>query len=351
MIKQERQRLFWIYQALGWGGMSLYNLIMRGYFSHFFFGELVNSVVSGICLFISTSLLVILFKTKLKFDKLARTILTIIMLAIVSSILAQLLYGMVVIPNQQAIYGQEIGLGWLELLMALPNMLLVTLVWASIYVLVQKQLQLQLANQNKTNLINSLKSAQLDLLMSQINPHFIFNAINNIRSLINEDSEKSRLMLANLSDVMRYTMQHHKKLVIFRNELDVVESYLSINQLQYEKRLQLQWSIDEQTLEYLIPKMLLQLMVENAIKHGIGKLRHGGRIEISAYVEADIWYIVVKNSGELKLDKRTNTGIGIDNIKKRLKLIYKDKAYFTLEQGSHFVVATVGLPVGGDYCV
>lgn len=126
----------------------------------------------------------------------------------------------------------------------------------------------------------TIKESQLNTLKGQINPHFMFNSLNNIRGLILEDVNKARNMLTSLSETLRYSLtQNDIHAIALEDELEMVEKYVDILKIQFEERLQFELVVDEATLSVQIPPMLIQMLVENAIKHGISNLKDGGKYQ------------------------------------------------------------------------
>ncbi|MBU2883840.1 histidine kinase [Psychrosphaera sp. B3R10] len=338
--------LFWFTQIVGWGLFTLINLAGRQYFVHYHFSELVNSVVLGICLFIITSILRLYYRRQLEGKKLSSSFIHIVGGSIVGGALTMLLFALIILPNQEAIWGMQSKDLWQQLLLGSPMVMFLILVWSTLYVIFKNQQQLKNAQIVQNSLEQSLKVAKLDVLLSQINPHFIFNAINNIRALILEDADKARDMLADLSEVMRYTMQIDKeRLIPFCDEIDVVKQYVALNKLQFEDKLQVHFDLEPDTLNLSLPPMILQLLIENAIKHGIGKLKQGGDVVITSKLHDCQWIITVENSGTFPTASNTSTGVGINNIKQRLFLVYADKASFSLKPSSKGVIAVITLPL------
>ena len=345
MNEQVNKSQFWRYHIAGWSVFVIYNMLMRGYFSHFQTSELVNSGVSGIAMIVVTALLRRPLNGVAKTNSLLVLGLKVLPLTLLAALFIQAIYAVVIVPNQLLFFGYESEHILTSIMLSASNVWFLVLIWTGIYLVTNKQNKIQLIKHDKSEMALSLKSLELELLTSQINPHFIFNAINNIRALILEDGEKSRDMLASLSEVMRYTMLQNDKLIRFEDELFIAEQYLALNQLHFEKRLQLKWKIDQQTLPLKLPRMLLQLLVENAIKHGVGKLREGGVISISTEMTQTHWKIIVSNSGEYNESNISETGVGLKNIKQRLNLVYGDKAHFNIMQKQQLVLAEICIPL------
>ena len=199
---------------------------------------------------------------------------------------------------------------------------------------------------------HKLKEAQLNSLIGQLNPHFLFNGLNNIRSLMLEDVAKAREMITSLSEILRYSLLSHKtQQVKLQEELDVVEAYIELASIQYESRFDHKQNISESALNRLIPPMSIQLLIENAIKHGIDKTLSGGVLELSIQIDqAENLIVEVINSGEYRpnvnKNNNTNTGMGLTNIQDRIDLIYGKRASLVIKQSQDLVVATLKLPKG-----
>ncbi len=191
----------------------------------------------------------------------------------------------------------------------------------------------------------NLRESQLNTLKGQINPHFMFNSLNNIRGLMLEDVDRARNMLTSLSETLRYSLtKSDVNSIALEDELEMVENYIEISKIQFEDRLQFETHIDETSLNKQIPPMIIQMLVENAIKHGISNLKVGGKVRLSTEIKDDLLQIEVINSGTLQSSKNT-TQLGLQNIKKRLELLYGEKATFNLNEVENQVVATIKIPL------
>jgi len=184
-----------------------------------------------------------------------------------------------------------------------------------------------------------LKNAQLEAtrneyelrrLKDQMNPHFIFNAMNTIRALIDEDPVKAKNAVTQLSNVLRSSLSTGKhELISLEKEIVIVKDYLEIEKARYEERLMVKWRIEERSLKSMIPPLMLQTIVENCIKHGINQLPDGGTIEINSRVVNSIVEIEVLNPGRFDPDKKSEASLGIQNTKNRLSLSFGDHASIT----------------------
>lgn len=227
------------------------------------------------------------------------------------------------------------------------NLSFVYLVWSLIYFLVNF-----IENYKKEEIKNlryeaAMNEIELNRLKSQLNPHFMFNAMNSIRALIDENPEKAKHALTKFSNLLRNALQMGKtKTVPFMQEVELVKDYLDVESIRYEERLQVNFQLEEASYEFHIPPMILQTLVENAIKHGISKFAKGGYITLHSKVENDTLIIIIKNTGVLPDKSVDNSkGYGINNTKQRLNLLYGHKAHFKIEQTSeNEVTCSVVIP-------
>ncbi len=191
-----------------------------------------------------------------------------------------------------------------------------------------------------------VKELELKTIKSHINPHFIFNALNSIRALIDENPERARTAITELSNILRSSMQTEKQeTVTFEKELNIVKDYLALEHIRFEDRLQVEYDIDEDTLNQPIPPMMLQTLVENAIKHGISKQVKGGTVKLVSDFKNDFHEIVIQNTGRLN-GAVNGDGFGLASTKNRLQLLFGDKANFDIREcNGNIVEATVVIPV------
>jgi LytS/YehU family sensor histidine kinase len=184
------------------------------------------------------------------------------------------------------------------------------------------------------------------VLRAQMNPHFVFNALNSVRALITEDPVKAKKGINQLSKLLRSSLlTERKKTISLSEELDTILDYLSLEKIRYEDRLEWKITIDKICQKAQIPPMLLQTLVENGIKHGISHSVKGGCIEISAEIVNSFIKISVINPGHLKISKDISTGLGLVNSQNRLQLIYGKTAQIELQPlNKNQVCAKVTLP-------
>lgn len=198
----------------------------------------------------------------------------------------------------------------------------------------------------------SMVQIELNNLKSQLNPHFIFNALNSIRALVDENPGKSKQAINQLSNILRNSLASDKKgLTKFEDELKIVRDYLGLEHIRFEERLKAEFDIDPDSHKFYVPPLMIQTLVENGIKHGISKLTAGGVIQMTTRVEEDRLRIMIRNSGRLiNGEKRKPSGLGIKNTVQRLKLIYGSDASFRIvNENNNFVLTEVVIPQKHSY--
>lgn len=219
------------------------------------------------------------------------------------------------------------------------------LIWNLIYFTyhyIEKSRQEQL---DKIRLQSLVKELELKTIKAHINPHFIFNALNSIRALVDENPERARQAITELSNLLRSSMQVEKiETTPLERELNIVKDYLALEHIRFEERLQVEFAIDEDTLNQPVPPMMLQTLVENAIKHGISKNMDGGRIRIISDFKDDQHQLIVLNTGHMNGNYNHN-GFGLYSTQNRLQLLYGDKAHFEIKnRNDNMVEAMVTMP-------
>ena len=192
-----------------------------------------------------------------------------------------------------------------------------------------------------------VKELELKTIKAHINPHFIFNSLNGIRALIDEDPNRARNAITELSNILRSSMQTDKlESVSLEKELNIVKDYLALENMRFEDRLHVEYEIDEDTLDQKVPPMMLQTLVENAIKHGISKQISGGKIRIVSDFKDSYHELAVQNTGKLVNGTAKGEGFGLPSTLNRLSLLYGERARFSIKQiTSEIVEARVLLPL------
>lgn len=348
-IERKRNLVFWLLQLLGWGFINIFSIVFLNKLGAAF---VVFSVITGLFIgILTTSLLRIYLKKNVHFDSF-----TVVEIAkVIGAVLgAAVVYGGLNYAFGYA-YGKlgpelndiehEILKSFDNIWILVFNSLFMMGVWTVCYLVIKLLLKLNKNRLERLELNTTLKQAQLNTLKGQINPHFMFNSLNNIRGLMLEDVEKSREMLTKLSEMLRYSLtKNNIDAIALEEELEMVDNYIALSKIQFEERLQFEKIIDKTTEQVQIPPMIIQLLVENAAKHGISNLKGGGTIRLESRKNGAHLCIDVTNSGKLKMDK-DSTQLGLKNIKQRLRLLYGDKASFQLSELENEVLASIKIPL------
>jgi hypothetical protein len=205
--------------------------------------------------------------------------------------------------------------------------------------------QMRAEELERTQLERALATSELQSLKSQIHPHFLFNTLHGIATLIDTDPSTAKGMVIKLSNLLRAALKHgNSDLIRLSDEVEFIRAYLDLEKMRLGSRLEIRWDIGPETEEFLVPQLILQPLVENAIRHGISCARPGGWLEIAAR----------QNNGKLDLEVRNSVsgkpqagmGVGISNTCSRLKYLYADEASFSfLLADGPMATATLRLPV------
>ena len=200
------------------------------------------------------------------------------------------------------------------------------------------------------NLISLLKYSELKALQSQINPHFLFNVLNTMTSLIRTNPEKAREVTIDLSNYLRYNLDNNVKSVELIKELNQVNTYIKIEKVRFGDKLNIIYDVDESLYNFQIPSLIIQPLVENSIKHGILKKRDNGCVKIIIKkIGKDIEVIIEDDGIGIEqtiidnLDKQIKENIGLKNVHQRLKLLYGERLNIKkLEQGTRIKFKILG---------
>jgi LytS/YehU family sensor histidine kinase len=199
-----------------------------------------------------------------------------------------------------------------------------------------------------------LKEAELVNLRAQLNPHFLFNSLNSIHAMTMMKRDEASDAVLLLSDLMRYTLNYeNRNEVTVEEEMQTVEKYLKLEKIRFGNKLHYSFDIQPNTLSMKIPLIMVQTLAENAIKHAIGQSADGGNVVIKSFLENNNLVIEVINSGQLtesppSVSTTKKSGIGIENTRRRLAMLYGEKAFFNLTNwGISEVKAMMRIPIVG----
>lgn len=344
----KRSSAYWLCQIAGWSSYMLlwtfFYLTIRTQPSPYFFPSLTLDAITG--LGITHIMRIFIIRASLVNQEIKRQIFAIFLTSLVFSFV----YAVFIIiadgilqweANQMIQYTF-----WNKVLRAWYGYFLFLLIWNFIYFTYHYVERARKEKLDKMRLESLVKELELKTIKSHINPHFIFNALNSIRALVDENPERARTAITELSNILRSSMQAEKlETAPLERELNIVKDYLELEHIRFEDRLQVEYDIDEDTLDQPVPPMMLQTLVENAIKHGISKQMKGGRIKIISDFRDNNHELIVQNTGRL-VEAVNPEGFGIESTHNRLKLLYGGKAMFDLKNvNGNMVEAKVTIPV------
>lgn len=345
----DEKAIYWLTQIVGWFLFVLLiffqNLLTRTV-DVGIFGFLAVNFVLGIGL--SHLMRYIIVRLKMLKMRVYQVLIGILFLSVTTGFLASML----VLVYQYFIYNysfQDFSLTPMVLIELLIPFTMVFLIWNVLYVGA-----IYLKNYEREEIKNLRLSAavtevELQNLRSQLNPHFMFNALNSIRALIDENPRQAKKSITKMSHLLRMGLSGTKKsFITIADEIKLVKDYLDLEKIRYEERLEYRFCIPEHLNNVLIPPLLIQTLVENAIKHGISKLPQGGCVYISLHEkEREILELIVENTGVYRPEKKSSSshsGIGIQNSKRRLNLIFGSAAALNITNLNDRVMCTVVFP-------
>ncbi|GAA4028283.1 histidine kinase [Hymenobacter glaciei] len=351
-----RPRLYWTLQIGGWTTFAVFGGAQAAIFGKFApIVVPIEAIVGGVLLLGSHLLRLYVRRhgwTRLPLLSLLPRLFMANLLVAVGS---QAVIGLLVSGLLAALHSPEYGKGfpWLQYVGYAANSFFIMWLWSAAYFSLHYFDNLRQAEVDKWKLTAAVRDAEMRTLKAQINPHFLFNGLNNIRALVLENPARAREMMTHLSDLLRYSLQlNTREQVPLARELETVTHYLTLESLQLEERLHYTFDVDPATLATQLPPMTLQLLVENAIKHGITPRPGGGAVHVSAQLEGHGQVLItVRNPGRYQPDPTApdHTGIGLPNAHERLQLLFGPSASLRVGNDAHLpdtVTAELRLPLG-----
>lgn len=344
-----KNKLYWVLQIAGWGLVGMVMLL----FAHIYDVQIPTHILLWriVIVFFSGIAVTHILRAVIKWgNMLLLPLEKALPRLIISVISASLLFSLIVttsidlfqlsmskgsnISFTQKVLGSTFDYG----LYILP--------WSMIYYFYHYYAKSQKQQLDTLKLESLVKELELKTIKAHINPHFIFNSLNSIRALVDENPQRARRAVTELSNILRSSMQTETmETVSFDKELSIVKDYLALENMRFEDRLKIEYEIDDKTLCLPVPPMMLQTLAENAIKHGISRQIKGGVIRIISGMDNGNHILVVQNTGQLN-GKINPEGFGLSSTTNRLNLLYGEKARFEIRQvNGSLVEARVELPV------
>lgn len=341
-----KSKIYWLLQIMGWSSIIFietinYTFFIIGefrwdYFQQFFLYSFVGLLASHLykTMFISIEVFEMPL-SRIWF----RAFFDVMMITLGMVVLLYLPY---LVGDFETIRKSDFWIGFFGQIMNLGRYVIVWIIIYYLYHILKKNSEI---TEQKLLLENVAKSAELELLKNQLNPHFLFNALNSIKALVLIDQEKARDAIIKLSELLRFTLNYEKApLIALNEEINEVVKYLELEQIRFGKRLDVHISLQEETLDVKVPPAMVLILAENAIKHGITQIPEGGGIWIESKLRGNTLTIEIINSGRLK--NTFDLGIGLKNLQMRLQNLFADKATFHLDAVSDSkVVARITYPV------
>lgn len=334
--------LFWKLQLVGWGAFAVYDFFSRASFwGSFTFAALLTLILEP--LYVATTVPMRATYRRLHFRR--DGALKIVPLIFVLSLLGALIHffaaeGLHVILRHAGFEGKGDGRYGVRLVFHF----LVFASWSLCYFWFKTAWSEREERAKKSAAIAAAQRAELEMLRFQINPHFLFNSLNNIHTEVFQRPEVASRMILQMADYLRYTLDQQGKLLVpLSREIEVVREYLAIEQERFDDRLKILVHQPKGPMRQLIPCFLLQPLAENAVKHGLNS--SGPPWELIFEISAEVGRVKIRvsNTGKLAADwhRGGREGTGIENLRRRLALHFPGRHQFDIRQQGDFVVAEV----------
>lgn len=348
-MKLSRKQLYWISQITGWYFFVGINLFIISSFEKVSWQRVLVWIFLGILgIFFTHLLRRVIRKNNWLHLPLKNTIPRVLIASIITGLI---IYALVFAASYIAGTFKQDEYNVARVIAGITNTSILILLWCLIYYVVH-----YMENYKKKEIESliweaAVKDYELKTLKSQLNPHFMFNAMNSIRALIEEDPESAKAAITKLSNILRYSLQMERmERVPLENEIETVKNYLDLERIRFEDRLKYKIDIDRVTNKIEIPPMMIQTLVENGIKHGIAKRTEGGEVQLKSKMiitsEGQKLKIEIRNSGHFSEEQlKSSSGFGVSNTKHRLNLLFGDDAHFSIaNENGNTVLAEIEIP-------
>jgi two-component system LytT family sensor kinase len=348
-----QRQFYWAFQIIGWVFYALSDL---AYFVLFLqpnsLSEL-EAMVFNSCIYVLTGIsLTHFFKLIFKnYEWIKLPVNQLVIRCLLGVILITSLFTAINISLYEEYFGEKTArISWYFKDFAyIINFSKPMVIWVLLYIFVAYTIEIQKNNIERIRMQASIEASEAKILKAQINPHFMFNALNSIRALILEEPKKAQIGITQLSNILRSSLVANRRTTIpLKEELKTIEDYLALEKVRYEERLQSTLEIDPSTLHIEVPPMMLQTLVENAIKHGVQKAEKWGFVEVKSFIEEGILTLTIRNTGVYVEHNNhgDDSGFGLQNTRRRLNLIYGTEASFNIYQEEPQIVqAIVKIPL------
>jgi len=338
-----KQKLYWTLQIIGWSGYAALQIFFLFLVDSPEIKNVASLVISALWFLISTHFFRIYIKRNrwLKIT-LAGLVPRMLLASFLLGISHYIIFVFILIVFNIVNYAEDFSP--FTIITYVFSSMIYYFVWTLVYFIYH-----YVDNYNKSLKYEAaINEIELNKLKSQLNPHFIFNALNSIRALVDDEPLKAKKAITQLSSILRSSLVMNKhKLTDFKEELETVKDYLELESIRFEERLKIHLDIESGSENFKVPPLMIQTLVENGIKHGISNLKEGGTINISTKIVDSKLHVLIRNSGKYVNGKlRTRKGFGIENTIQRLNLIYGDHASFKIdnEKNNNTVITELIIP-------
>lgn len=351
IMKPGRKKLYWLSQICGWSLFVLVNLIIISNYQDIPPERIIVWVILGFLGIIITHLLRTVIRKNDWLDlPLKKTIPRVLMSSLIAAISIYTLttcFSIILGSFRSEEYR------WISSVAAIINLSGISLVWTLIYFSLHYLENYQKAEIESLIWESAVKDFEIKTLKAQLNPHFMFNAMNSIRALIEEDPESAKIVITKLSNILRYSLKIERtETVTLEDEIKAIKDYLDLEKIRFEERLKYSLNISSDSTKVEIPPMMIQTLIENGIKHGISKQTNGGEVSLITRVDSpnggSKLKIEIRNTGKLNDDQlRSSRGFGIANTKHRLSLLFGEEASFSIKnENESTVLCEIIIPIG-----
>jgi sensor histidine kinase YesM len=335
-----KKQAYWICQLGGWGAFVVYELV--NYFGLGLF-SVENALLIGAAAPLGIGVTHIYRAVLVRWHVLEMPFIKMVLLAFCGvfalSFLLSVALSVIEYLARGSFNWSQITLNYVS--MSVLNWSRYLFVWVLIYHLYGMMEQINRTRMKQLTFENQLKNVELQNLKAQLNPHFLFNALNSIKALTHSDPRRAGDAVTLLSDLLRYSLNYDKQTVVpLADELEVVRDYLALEKIRFNQRLEYSFHIEPAVERWLVPPVLLVTLAENAIKHGIAQLVAGGTVQVFAQLENDCLKLQVINTGQYAPGP-SREGIGLANICRRMEMLYGDHASFSIVNSDASTVTAI----------
>lgn len=351
IMKPGRKKLYWLSQICGWSLFVLVNLIIISNYQDIPLERIIVWIILGFLGIIITHFLRSVIRKNgwldLPLKKIIPRVLISSLIAAISIYALTTCFSIILGSFRSEEYR------WISSVAGIINLSGISLVWTLIYFSLHYLENYQKAEIESLIWESAVKDFEIKTLKAQLNPHFMFNAMNSIRALIEEDPESAKIVITKLSNILRYSLKIERtETVTLEDEIKTIKDYLDLEKIRFEERLKYSLNISPDSTKVEIPPMMIQTLIENGIKHGISKQTNGGEVSLITTVDStnggSKLKIEIRNTGKLNDDQlRSSRGFGIANTKHRLSLLFGEEASFSIKnENESTVLCEIIIPIG-----